>query len=74
MSTVRIDGWHYGLQKVSMTKCIRHHSRMSLANAKECTDAVLDGQTMIVVLPNLSEAISLAEELNKLGAIAEVVE
>jgi hypothetical protein len=72
MGRVRITGWRAGLKKVSMTKAIRLHGGLNLALAKNCTDSVLDGKTVVVDVPTLNDAHVLVDELIALGAVAEV--
>lgn len=71
---VRIVGWRGGLNKIGMTMAIRLRAGISLAEAKAVTDAVLNGETVIVELPQSSDAIALADELIALGAIAPAEE
>ena len=72
--TVRITGWRPGLKKISMTHAIRRSSALGLADAKSCTDRVLDGETVDVSVSEVAVARELAEELQALGAVADVVD
>ena len=74
MIQVRITGWRYGLQKVSMTTTIREALGLGLAEAKQVTDRVLDGKTAVLIAPDRETAVALADALWALGADAEVAE
>jgi ribosomal protein L7/L12 len=74
MPKVVIKRWKPGLQKVSLTKLLQDRAGFSLASAKECVDRVLDGETVSIAQANLEEAITLAREITKLGAVCEVKE
>jgi hypothetical protein len=72
--TVRITGWRTGLKKVSMTKAIQRSSALDLADSKSCTDRVLEGETVDVTVHDVHVARELAQELQALGASADVVD
>jgi hypothetical protein len=72
--TVRITGWRKGLNKVSMTKAIQRSSALDLAGSKSCTDRVLEGKTVDVRVGDALVARELAQELQALGAVADVVD
>lgn len=72
--TVRITGWRKGLQKISMTKAIQRSAALGLADAKSCTDRVLNGETVDVSVSDARVARELAQELQALGADADVLE
>ena len=74
MFRVKISGWQRGLQKIAMTKAIRKRAEIDLAEAKRHTDAVLQGQETIIILPNRASAKKLADELVSYGAIAESID
>ncbi len=74
MTRIRITGWTRGLDKVAMTKAIRQHSELDLAQAKSCTDSVLDGEAVIVNTPTPHNARLLLEQLLSLGATAELAD
>lgn len=67
---VRIAGWRYCLQKVSMTQTIRDRTGMELAAAKAVTDAVLRGEPAAVLVSDWRAAVELSEALQHLGADA----
>lgn len=74
MVQVRITGWRYGLKKVSMTTTIRDALDLGLADAKRCTDRVLDGEVVVLDVPSREAAIALAGALHELGADVEVAD
>lgn len=63
-----------GLRKVSLTKAIRKHAGLSLAQAKACTDRHLAGEQVVIALPTAAAARALAREAAEIGAVAEVSE
>ena len=71
---VRISGWRPGLQKVSMTLVVRRLGQLGLRDAKSVTDRVLDGEVVDVEVDDARAAQELAQELQALGAVAEVVD
>jgi len=59
-------GWNQGFNKVGLTKLIRAESGLTLKSAKGITDAVLEGQSIAIEVPDpdLERMISL---LNSVG-------
>jgi ribosomal protein L7/L12 len=72
MTTLRIVGWNYGLQKVSMTKTLQKKLALGLKESKQITDAVLDGEIIILEIESEELAEDLANELIKIGAKVEI--
>lgn len=72
MIQVRITGWRHALKKVSMTETIREAIGLGLAEAKGCTDRVLDGEVVALDPPDWKTALSLVHALRELGADAEL--
>jgi hypothetical protein len=72
MPQVVITGWNQGLRKISMTRAIQEHSGLTLSAAKAVTDAVLEGQTVALSVPDAGTAAALARELSSLGAMCHV--
>lgn len=68
MHMVHITGWRAGLYKINLTKTVRAHLGGGLAEAKGCTDQVLDGIEVTLCVPNAETARVLARELDVLGA------
>jgi hypothetical protein len=77
MPTVRLTGWRYGLEKVELTKLIREKAGLALAPAKNCTNELLAGRPVSVVLPSLAiarEFLAMAERLGAEGVIQDETE
>ena len=74
MTTVRISGWRAGFQKVAHTKTLQRMAGLSLEDAKEITEGVLDGHTMSVTVSSDDVARDLVKRLQELGADATRIE
>ena len=71
---VTLDGWLPGLQKISLTKLIRHFSTLDLARAKQCTDDILANRKVELTFQTQEQAgefLSQAKSLGSLGYITE---
>ncbi len=73
MPKVSIMGWKPQFKKVSHTKLIRDYTGLPLRPAKEYTDRVLLGETVVVEVSTPVVAERFVSEARKLGAVAEVV-
>jgi ribosomal protein L7/L12 len=73
MAIVEINGWLPGFKKVSCTKALQSAASIGLAEAKNITDAVLDGKQQTVRLRTSSEAEQLADTLQQIGALVKVI-
>lgn len=71
MVRLSIVGWREGLLKVSMTKLLQEHLGIGLREAKQATDAVLEGRIICYELEE-SQAEALAKALDNVGAIIEI--
>lgn len=74
MHKLKIIGWRYGLQKITLTKTLQAKLSLGLREAKQCTDDVLDGKTVSFELDDLTAAKELADALDKIGAVVELEE
>jgi ribosomal protein L7/L12 len=74
MTTVRITGWRAGFQKIAHTKALQRMAGLSLKDAKDITDAILDGHTMSVTVSSDDVARDLVKRLQELGADATRIE
>ncbi len=72
MPKLKIIGWRYGLQKITMTKTLQARLSLGLREAKQCTDDVLDGKTVSFEIDNLATAKELADALDKISAVVEI--
>lgn len=57
-----------------MTLVVRRLAQLRLGRAKAVTDRVLDGEVVDVEVDDARAAQDLAQELQALGAVAEVVD
>lgn len=71
MPSVIITGWRSGLHKIRMTKLIREYTDLGLKVSKNCTDRVLDGETVTVAVETDDHATQLAVRLQQIGAVTE---
>ena len=46
MNTITITGWNPGLDKIALTKMIRKHTGLGLAEGKQYTDQILEKKTV----------------------------
>jgi hypothetical protein len=67
---VLLEGWKPGMLKVSLTKTIRSATGKGLAEAKNCTDALLAGATVALTFPIAVEADKFCEDVRELGVVA----
>lgn len=74
MLKLKIVGARYGLQKIEMTKLIRENQSLGLAEAKRCTDDVLEGKIVSFEFDDIVTAKELADALDKIGADVELEE
>ena len=72
MPKLKITGWRYGLQKITMTKTLQAKLSLGLREAKQCTDNVLDGKIVSFEIDDLAAAKELADALENIGVIVEV--
>ena len=72
MVSVHIVGWRRGLRKVSVTQLLNDQLGCGLAEAKRCTERLLDGQLVVLDLLDGTSAAALVRALDALGADAHV--
>ena len=65
-SCVYLRGWQVGFNKVGFTKLMKEEVGVSLAAAKNLTDRLLAGETVIIWVRHLSKTV---DEARNLGAI-----
>jgi ribosomal protein L7/L12 len=73
MNTVVITGWNPGLDKIALTKIIRKHTGLGLAEGKQCTDQILDKKPVRFKNLNKSTAKAFLAELQGLAAMRTTV-
>jgi len=69
MECVRLTGWREGLQKIALSRLIREKSGLGLAEAKEFTDRLLEGEEVVVRCISANDAGELERQAADLGAI-----
>ncbi len=74
MASLRITDWQVGLNTIAMTKAIRRYAGLNLAEAKLCTEAVVNGEVVVVTIPDARGATALRNELASIGVTASVEE
>lgn len=72
MPRVVLKGWEPGLDKVALTKALRHRTGMSLAEAHAHVGRLLAGEEVSLGLVDPDAAAHLAAEASKVGAAVEV--
>ncbi|HEV8638993.1 MAG TPA: hypothetical protein VG370_32705 [Chloroflexota bacterium] len=73
MATVRLTAWRRGLLKISLTRLIQRETGLTLKPAKECTDRLLGGEVISIVVPDAEAARRFVREADAIGANAEIV-
>jgi ribosomal protein L7/L12 len=74
MSRVEITKWRPKCNKVEHTKLIKNRTGLGLAEAKQITDAVLEGRKPTVDLPTDATANELIRELDAIGFEARLAQ
>lgn len=67
---VVLEGWRPGILKVSLTKAIRGATGKSLREAKDCTDAVLAGESVMLTFATAKNADQFCSDVQQMGAVA----
>ncbi|MFL9844925.1 hypothetical protein [Flavobacterium rhizosphaerae] len=62
-------GWKEGLQKVSLTKLQHEMLGMSLREAKQNVDLLLEGKEIVVEIDNNDLAVKFMKEAEAIGVI-----
>ena len=70
MKTIVISGWNAAFLKTNCTRLLRTELGLSLKEAKDAADAILDGQAVSLEVID-SHFEPLLAKLNELGAKAE---
>lgn len=72
MTEIKMISWKEGMQKVSLTKLQTEVLYLTLKEAKNNVDSLLDGQEVCITAPSLEQALSFIEKAEKIGAICKV--
>jgi ribosomal protein L7/L12 len=73
MTTVRFSKWHPGLNKVALTKLIREAAGVSLDEAHDLVNRLLDDKQPEIRIASLQDAERLVQQASALGARGECV-
>lgn len=73
MSEILFKGWKHGLQKIPLTKLFQQKLNLNLNEAKDKTDALLDGKIFIIELESIDQAEDLVKEATVFGAVCEII-
>jgi len=73
MSSVQINGWKVGFDKVAHTQLLRT-TGLSLSEAKALTDRVLLCEPVRLATASVEEAARLVVALSEIGAMAQVAD
>jgi len=73
MTHIRMNGWRTGLKKISLTELIYHNTSLSLAEAKNCVDQLIQGDAVVIPVSDTTLATTFIEQATALGAICEMV-
>lgn len=73
MVIVMFVGWRAGLKKVSLTELLQHRTHLSLKEAKDSVDKLLDGQQISISCSSLTEADELVKAATALGAECKIM-
>jgi len=68
---VRIAGWRPGLKTISLIDLVRGSARMSLTQAKDLVDSLLDGQSHTLSFETSEEARAFQAAADDLGVEVE---
>ncbi|MCW5950063.1 MAG: hypothetical protein KIT41_11270 [Pyrinomonadaceae bacterium] len=74
MKKVVIKDWLEGMQKVAVTSLLRNEGGLTLAEAKQVTDDILDRKTKIIEMGSQEAASTMAMKLTELGLVCSVVD
>lgn len=62
-----MESWRYGLKKISLTNLQRQMLGIRLKEAKDNTDALLDGKQITLEIEDQMTAEKFANEIEKIG-------
>lgn len=72
MCTITITGWKPRFNKIALTQAIRSYTGVGLAEAKRCTDQILENKltTFENLTPKVAEAF--LKEIREIGAVGQI--
>jgi hypothetical protein len=71
---VEIAGWRPGFRKIRATVFVKDVTSLSLAEAKDSIDKVLQGIPLVIAVETTTEAYDIAHHLQLLGSIVRIRE
>lgn len=72
MTTVSLNGWREGLNKVRLNHLLRQYLHLGLADAKHAVDELLEGRPLVYEFPDQASASLFGQSASELGANVEV--
>lgn len=69
---IKLTGWNEGLKKVSLTKLQTKHLDLSLKEAKENVDLLLEGFEIEIVVTSEENAENFINEAKEIGVICKI--
>jgi hypothetical protein len=66
MKCITLSGWKVGMKKVSLTKFLQGNAGYSLARAKATTDAILNGESVTIEVPD-EQLDAITAEIRDIG-------
>ncbi len=74
MCLVKLTGWNEGMKKISLTLLQVEYFGLSLKDAKENTDKLLDGKKIILVCESSNHANEFVKKAKDIGVICCYIE
>jgi ribosomal protein L7/L12 len=69
---LKLTGWREGLKKISLTETLKQNTTLSVKEAKDCVDRLLDGEVVIVDLLPTVNLQELVERVTDIGADCKI--
>ena len=72
MPKLKLTGWREGLKKISLTETLKQNTTLSVKEAKDCVDRLLDGEVVTVNLLPTVNPQELVKRVTGIGADCRV--
>ncbi len=69
---VKLTGWEEGMQKISLTKLQIEYFGMTLKEAKENVDGLLDDEEVEIDIQSMEEARKFIQEARQIGVLCYI--
>ena len=69
---IKLEGWHEGFSVVEACKLIVANSSLNLMEAKRMCEALLDGNSQVIVVDSEDQGHELANSLRELQVVVQV--